>query len=391
MGSAPANDDPPLKGLKVLELARILAGPWAGQVLADLGATVIKVESPLGDDTRSWGPPFIDRDGDRSAAYFYACNRGKQAVAADFKNDDDLRFVTELAGEADVLIENFKVGGLDKYGLDYGAVSKRNPRIIYASITGFGQNGPYADRPGYDFLLQAMSGLMSITGDAAGEPQKVGVAVTDLFTGLYAVIGIQAALHERQKSGRGQHIDLSLFDAATAMLANQATNYLASGESPHRMGNAHPNIVPYQVFHAMDGPLVIAVGNDEQFKRLCDVLGRQDLALDSRFQTNAGRVAARDKLIAALESEIVSWQKDKLLTALEKATIPAAPVNTVADALNDPQLIERDMLIEPDAISGLRTPLQFSRSSLASETTAPVLPVGENERTKPHWPRDKPR
>lgn len=355
----------PHEGLKVLELARILAGPWAGQVLADLGATVIKVESPNGDDTRTWGPPFVEQGADRSAAYFYACNRGKRCIALDFNNAEDLAFVQDLASQADVIIENFKVGGLQAFGLDYETVAQTNPGIVYASITGFGQTGPYAHRTGYDYLLQAMSGLMSITGAPDGEPQKVGVAVTDLFTGLYAVIGIQAALAARQTTGLGQHIDLSLFDAATAMLANQATNYLASGTSPTRLGNAHPNIVPYQVFDVADGQLVIAVGNDGQFSKLCTVLNVPGLAGHVRYLTNANRVENRATLIPTLSTATLRWTRDALLDALEQVGVPAAPINSVEDVLNDPQIKARGLLVDPGAMPGLRTPIVFSHSALS--------------------------
>ena len=267
----------PLASLKVLELARILAGPWAGQVLADLGATVIKVESPNGDDTRTWGPPFVEREGDRSAAYFHSCNRGKMSVTADIKTEEGRELVRDLAAGADVLIENFKVGGLAKYGLDYETLSSLNPGLVYCSITGFGQTGPYAERAGYDYLIQGMSGLMSITGAPDGPPQKVGVAIMDLYAGLYSVIAIQAALAARSTTGRGQHIDMSLLDAGTATLANQAMNFLATGTSPSRMGNQHPNIVPYEVFPVADGDIIIAAGNDAQFERLCRVLERDVL------------------------------------------------------------------------------------------------------------------
>lgn len=382
---AEASDDAPLKGLKVLELARILAGPWAGQVLADLGATVIKVESPKGDDTRTWGPPFIEQGEDQSAAYFYACNRGKRSIAVDLKTEYGRTFVQDLAAEADVVIENFKVGGLAAFGLDYASVSARNSAIVYASITGFGQDGPYARRAGYDYLLQAMSGLMSITGEPDREPQKVGVAITDLFTGLYAVIGIQAALAERTVSGKGQHIDLSLFDTATAMLANQATNYLASGTAPTRLGNAHPNIVPYQVFEVSDGALVIAAGNDGQFQRLCSVLKTPALADDPAYATNAGRVAGRNALVPALQTAIGQWARDDLLAALEAATVPGAPINTVEDVLGDPQIKARGMVIEPNGIAALRTPLRFSRSSLALDQTAPALDADGDSVQKNRW------
>lgn len=372
--AAGRSGSPPLKGLKVLELARILAGPWAGQTLADLGATVIKVESPAGDDTRTWGPPFVERDGDRSAAYFYACNRGKTSVAVDLKTPKGQAYVQELAADADVLIENFKVDGLKRFGLDYESVAEANPGIIYASITGFGQDGPYASRAGYDYLLQAMAGIMSVTGEPEREPQKVGVAVTDLFTGLYAVIGVQAALAERAQSGKGQHIDLSLFDPATAMLANQATNFLASGASPTRLGNAHPNIVPYQMFQVADGALVIAAGNDGQYQRLCGVLGVAELGDDPAYATNGARVGAREVLIARLQPLVKAWKRDDLLEALEAATVPAAPINTVEDVLNDPQIAARGMVVEPEGIAGLRTPIRFSRSGLSLETSAPKLP-----------------
>ncbi|MBT5724796.1 MAG: CoA transferase, partial [Gammaproteobacteria bacterium] len=263
----------PLSGIRVLELARILAGPWAGQTLADLGADVIKVESPTGDDTRQWGPPYIDRgNGQSEAAYFHACNRGKRSVVVDFTTPSGQQKIEELAKEADVVLENFKVGGLEKYGLDYDSLSRQNPRLIYCSITGFGQTGPYAHRPGYDFIIQGMSGLMDLTGDPAGEPQKVGVAFADVFTGLYAVIGIQAALLDRARTGKGQQLDIALLDCMVGVLANQGLNYLASGESPRRLGNVHPNVAPYEVLPTSDGWFILAVGNDAQFARLCTVL-----------------------------------------------------------------------------------------------------------------------
>jgi crotonobetainyl-CoA:carnitine CoA-transferase CaiB-like acyl-CoA transferase len=375
----------PLEGLKVLELARILAGPWAGQTLADLGATVIKVESPQGDDTRSWGPPFIERGADNSAAYYYACNRGKRSIALDFKDNDDLAFAKALAAEADVVIENFKVGGLARFGLDYPSLAKANPRIVYASISGFGQTGPYAHKPGYDYMIQAMAGIMSVTGDPHGEPQKVGVAVADLFTGLYAVVGIQAALAERDRSGVGQHVDLSLFESATAMLANQAMNCLASGTSPTRLGNAHPNIVPYQVFQVRDGSLVIAAGNDGQYRRMCELLERTDLSSDPRFATNGSRVEHRDALVSELQKTLMAWKRDELLHALEKATVPAAPINTVEDVLSDPQIAARGMLIEPEDTQGLRTPITFSRSSLALDKAAPKHHEGGDAIRRSGW------
>ncbi|MFZ2099569.1 MAG: CaiB/BaiF CoA-transferase family protein, partial [Oricola sp.] len=328
--------DAPLQGLRVLELARILAGPWIGQTLADLGADVIKVESPEGDDTRQWGPPFIERDGEKSAAYFHACNRGKRSVTADFRNEDDLALIRRLAAEADVVVENFKVGGLSKFGLDYAALSAINPRLVYCSVTGFGQDGPYAARAGYDFLIQGMGGIMDLTGDPAGEPQKIGVAFADIFTGLYGVVAIQAALAERAVTGKGRHIDMSLLDCMTGVLANQAMNFLASGVAPHRLGNAHPNIAPYQTFEVSDGWLIVAVGNDGQFARFCQVLGLDGLAADPHYATNAARVGNRVELSALLTERTKGWKRDNLLAALEKAVVPAGPINTVEDVFADP-------------------------------------------------------
>ena len=369
----------PLAGLKVVELARILAGPWAGQVLADLGAEVVKVEAPEGDDTRRWGPPFIDRpaDGeapeDRSAAYFHACNRGKRSVTADFRDAGDLAFVKRLIAGADVVIENFKVGGLAKYGLDHASLSAAHPRLVYCSITGFGQTGPYAERAGYDFLVQGMAGIMDLTGDPAGEPQKIGVAFADIFTGLYAVIGIQAALAERARTGRGQLVDLALFDCLTGVLANQAMNYLATGVAPHRMGNAHPNIAPYQTLPVADGWFILAVGNDGQFRRLCAVLGREDLAADPRYATNALRVANRGDLTAAITGATRGWRRDDLLAALAAATVPAGPINTLADVFADPQIVARGMRIDPEGVPGLRAPITFSESRLVLDRASPRL------------------
>ena len=364
----------PLEGLKVVELARILAGPWIGQALADLGAEVIKVESPEGDDTRRWGPPFIERDGDTTAAYFYSANRGKSAVTADFRTEEGRETVRDLVRDADILIENFKVGGLAKYELDYASLAPLNPRLIYCSITGFGQDGPYAKRAGYDFLLQGMSGLMSITGEPDGQPQKVGVAVTDIVTGLYGTIGILAAVEQRHRTGRGQHIDMSLLDCATALLANQAMNYLATGEAPMRRGNAHPNISPYQVLPTRDGHIILAVGNDTQFQRFCAVIDRPDLAADERFASNQSRVIHREALTRALEQSLAGWVSADLLAALEAATVPAGPINSVAEACNNPQIRHRGMVITPEGVPGLRGPWVFSDAELAQEKSAPVLP-----------------
>jgi crotonobetainyl-CoA:carnitine CoA-transferase CaiB-like acyl-CoA transferase len=361
----------PLKGLRVIELARILAGPWIGQVLADLGADVIKVESPEGDDTRKWGPPWIDIDGERSAAYFHACNRGKRSIVADFSTGEGQELVRRLAAGADVLIENFKVGGLAKYGLDAAALADVNPRLITCSITGFGQDGPYAQRAGYDFMIQGMGGIMDLTGDPAGEPQKIGVAFADIFTGLYGVIAIEAALVERERTGRGKQIDMALFDAMAGVLANQAMNYLASGVSPRRMGNAHPNIVPYQTFRVADGFIIIAVGNDEQYRRLCGVIGLD--AGDERFVSNALRVANRADLSPIIEALTLRWKRDDLLAALEKAVVPAGPINSVADVFADPQFIHRAMQIAPGGIPGVRTPITFEDGPAASGLRAPKL------------------
>ncbi|MGR3594378.1 MAG: CaiB/BaiF CoA transferase family protein [Limimaricola soesokkakensis] len=372
----------PLAGLRVVELARILAGPWAGQVLADLGAEVIKVEAPEGDDTRRWGPPWIETDGDRSAAYFHACNRGKKSVTADFRTAEGLALTRALIAGADVVIENFKVGGLARYGLDYDSLKAENPALVYCSITGFGQDGPYANRAGYDFLIQGMSGIMDLTGAPDGEPQKIGVAFTDIFTGLYSVIAIQAALAAREKTGRGQHIDMALMDCATGVLANQAMNFFATGTPPRRLGNAHPNIAPYQVFSAKDGDLILAVGNDGQFARACAVLGLDGLSDDPRFATNGARVANRAALTEAMGAAFASWGRDAVLAALEAATVPAGPINRVDQVFDDPQVIARGLRIDPEGVPGLRSPIRFSESPLSLDRRAPRL--GE------HDPEDTP-
>ena len=366
----------PLAGRKVLELARILAGPWIGQTLADLGAEVIKVESPEGDDTRRWGPPFAE---DGSAAYFHACNRGKRSIALDFSHPDDLETVLQLADRADVVVENFKVGGLAKFGLDYPALSARNPGLVYCSVTGFGQDGPHARRAGYDYIIQGMSGIMDLTGEPDGAPQKIGVAFADIFTGLYGVIGIQAALARRTQTGRGQHIDMSLLDSMTGVLANQALNYLVSGTAPRRMGNAHPNIAPYQVFPVRDGHLIIAVGNDRQFAALCRVLDLPRCATDPRFASNAERLTHRDELTETLNAATLQHERDALLAALEAGGVPAGPINTVADAFNDPQTRHRGMQIDPQGMTGVRTPIIFSESGLSLERAAPGLDADRAE------------
>lgn len=339
----------PLTGLKVLELARILAGPWCGQLLADLGAEVLKIERPeVGDDTRHWGPPWVENaDGSRwAAAYFHACNRGKSSLSLDFETIDGQAAIKELIKDCDVLIENFKVGGLKKYGLDYESLKAINPRLIYCSITGFGQTGPYAARAGYDYIIQGMSGLMDITGDPKGEPQKVGVAVVDIVTGLYASNAILAAVQGRHLTGQGCHIDMALTDCATALLANQAMNYLSSGVAPTRLGNAHPNIAPYQVFEVKDGHLIVAVGNDAQFVRFCQVIGLDGLATDPKFATNAARVSHRSELLARLEPPLKGFTREALLQALETAGVPAGPINCINEVFDDPQVITRKMVLE---------------------------------------------
>ena len=363
----------PLEGLKVVELARILAGPWAGQTLSDLGADVIKVESPDGDDTRKWGPPFVERDGQTTAAYFHSCNRGKRSVAVDFRKPEGQTIVRDLVAEADILIENFKVGGLAKYGLDYDSLSKLNPRLIYCSITGFGQTGPYAHRAGYDFIIQGMSGLMSITGEADGQPQKVGVAVTDIFTGLYSTIAILSAVHQRNESGRGQHIDMALLDCATAITANQAMNFLATGIAPTKMGNAHPNLTPYQVFDCADGWIIIATGNDAQFQRLCGLLGVADLAQFPDYLTNSDRVAHRDALAEALTARTRTFTKSDLLAACEAQGVPAGPINDLSEVFDDPQLQSRGIQMTLDGVPSVRPPFQMSGSTISSSQPSPNL------------------
>lgn len=367
------NKRAPLEGIKVVELARILAGPWIGQTLSDLGADVIKVESLSGDDTRQWGPPWVETNGESCAAYFHACNRGKRSIALDLKSEEGRLQVLKLLEDADVFIENFKVGGLVQYGLDAQTLTKLFPGLIYCSVTGFGQTGPYAHRAGYDFMIQGMSGIMDLTGEPEGQPQKMGVAFADVFTGLYGVIAIQSALLQRSHSDCGQHIDLSLFDSMTGVLANQSMNYLASGKTPTRMGNKHPNIAPYQTFEVNDGHLIIAVGNDAQFSRLCKVLELDELPLDERFDSNSARVKNREALEKLLCEKIVQWSRDDLLLALETAVVPAGPINTVEDVFNDPQFIARGMRIDPDGIPGVRTPIRFSESELSLERRAPSL------------------
>jgi crotonobetainyl-CoA:carnitine CoA-transferase CaiB-like acyl-CoA transferase len=363
----------PLAGLKVVELARILAGPWAGQTLADLGAEVIKVESPAGDDTRKWGPPFVTRDDDVSASYFHSCNRGKKSVCADFTLAEGQELVRALVRDADILIENFKVGGLAKYGLDYDSLKQINPGLIYCSITGFGQDGPYANRAGYDYIIQGMSGMMSVTGEPDGQPQKVGVAVTDIFTGVYSVTAILAVVHQRSVTGVGQHIDMSLLDVATSVMANQAMNYLTTGDAPRRLGNAHPNLMPYQVFDCTDGWIIIATGNDAQYQRLCLLLGLDDLGVAQKYATNADRIANRAELTDLLNAATMRYSKVDLLALCEAKGVPAGPINDLGEVFDDPQIIHRGLQGETGGVPTVRAPFRFSGGELALGSPSPKL------------------
>jgi|TARA_R110002072_G_scaffold302207_1_gene484327 crotonobetainyl-CoA:carnitine CoA-transferase CaiB-like acyl-CoA transferase len=375
-----------LSHLKVLDLSRILAGPWASQLLADLGAEVIKVERPgVGDDTRAWGPPYLrDEAGVDTAesAYFLCANRNKRSICVDIKTPEGQATLRRLAAQSDVVLENFKVGDVARYGLDYSSLQKDNPGLVYCSITGFGQTGPLSSRPGYDFLVQAMGGLMSVTGAADGEPgagpQKVGVALSDIMTGLYAAVGILAALAERERSGLGQHVDLSLLDVTAASLANQATNYLVGGLNPARLGNAHPNIVPYQSFVAADGHLIVAVGNDVQFARFVEVLGLPELARDERFASNRARVQYREQLIPRLQRALLERGKDDWLARLESAGVPAGPINTVADVFAEPQILAREMRVRvrhPDnpELELVGNPIKLSRTPVCYRSAPPRL------------------
>jgi glutaryl-CoA transferase len=371
-----------LSGLRVLDLSRILAGPWATQLLADLGADVVKIERPVeGDDTRGWGPPFVAgaRDGDLFSAYFLSANRGKKSVAVDLSSVQGQQIVAALARSCDVLVENFRVGGLKRLGLDYATLSALNPRLIYCSISGFGQTGPHRERPGYDLLVQAMGGLMSITGAPDGEPMKVGVAVTDICTGLYATVAILAAINERQSSGLGQHIDLALLDVQVATLANQGMNFLASGKTPRRHGNAHPNIVPYQAFATSDGYIVVAVGNDSQFVRFCAALGLPELSIDPRFRTNADRVLNREPLIELVAARIRKFAKADLLRILEADQIPAGPINELHEVFADPQIAARNLVVEQSLAAGqpptrmIGNPIHFSRTPITYRDAPPRL------------------
>jgi crotonobetainyl-CoA:carnitine CoA-transferase CaiB-like acyl-CoA transferase len=389
---------PPLRNTRVLELSRVLAGPWAGQTLADLGAEVIKVERPgVGDDTRGWGPPFVERptgraqESDRDAAYYLCTNRGKRSIEVDFTKPEGQRIVRDLVAQSDVLIENFKVDGLARYGLDYASLRDVNPGLVYCSITGFGQTGPYRSLPGYDFLIQGMSGLMSVTGEPdsspGGKPLKVGVAVTDVFTGLYAVIAIQAALAHRANTGEGQHIDLALLDVAAATLANQASNYLVSGRPPGRMGNAHPNIVPYEAFETAEGHIILGVGTDRQFARFCEVAGCPELASDPRFSTNPQRVEHRAVLVPLIAERLRTRKSADWLTALGESGVPCGPINDIAQLFDDPQVQSRELRVEiPDStphspsgegsrrtLPGVASPMRFSETPVRYDRPPPRL------------------
>ncbi len=380
-----------LAGVRVLDLSRILAGPWATQVLADFGAQVIKIERPgAGDDTRGWGPPYLrDADGNDTAesAYYLCANRGKHSVAIDFTTPRGQALIGELVAHCDVLVENYKVGGLAKYGLDYASVQAVNPKLVYCSITGYGQDGPYAQRAGYDAAIQAIGGLMSVTGEPDGAPgagpQKVGVAATDLMTGMYAATAILAALRHAERTGVGQHIDLALLDTQVAWLANQASNYLVGGVVPGRQGTAHPNIVPYQVMPASDGYFMLAVGNDAQYARFCGVIGEPSLATDPRYATNAARVAHRAELVPRLQQLLSTRPAAEWLAALDAVQVPCNPVNRIDQVFDDAQVQARGLRIELPHASGrevpmVRNPLKFSATPLRYERAAPVL--GEHTR-----------
>ncbi len=383
----------PLAGVRVLDLSRVLAGPWATQLLADLGAEVIKVEKPgSGDDTRHWGPPWLEHDGQKVAAYFLAANRGKRSVAIDFGTEEGAALVRRMAADADVVVENFKVGGLKKFGLDAGSLRAANPRLIYASITAFGQDGPYAERAGYDYIIQGMGGLMSLTGlpdgEPGGGPMRVGVAVADLFTGMYTASTICAALHRREKTGEGATIDMALLDTQLAMLANQASNALVSGIDPVRQGVGHPNIVPYQPFNASDQPIIIAVGNDRQFARLAAIVGYPEWTEDPAFATNAARVAARDQLVPMIADIFATRPAADWLEQLEQAGIPAGPINTISQALADPQALHRGARLTAGGGALGKVPMVGCPIRIDGERTDAPLPppaLGEHGNLLQQW------
>ncbi len=372
----------PLSGFRVLDLSRILAGPWASQMLADLGAEVIKIERPgSGDDTRGWAPPHIpDGEGNSSgeAAYFHSANRGKRSVAINLTHPDGQALIRELVKKSDVVIENYKVGGLAKYGLDYHSLSAINPKLVYCSITGFGQTGPYANRAGYDFMIQAMGGMMSVTGEADGQPMKIGVALADVLTGLYASNAIQAALIHQMKTGQGQYIDMALLDVQVATLANQAMNYLATGQSPVRLGNAHPNIVPYQAFATADGYIILAVGNDAQFSRFCELCGETEVANDERFASNSARVKNRQQLVPQVSQWMQRESSEWWLKSLNERGIPCGPINSIEQVFADPQVRHRQLqrqLQHPTAgtVPTVANPIVFSETPIDYQMAPPLL------------------
>ena len=376
----------PLTGIRILDLSRVLAGPWCTQNLADLGADVIKVERPkYGDDTRAWGPPFLkDEYGNDTseAAYYLSANRNKRSIEVDLASPEGIKLVKDLAKHCDVLVENFKVGGLSQYGLDYASMKDEFPHLIYCSITGFGQTGPFADRPGYDFMIQGMGGLMSITGERDGlpgaGPQKAGVAVTDIITGMYASLAIMAALQERQKSGLGQHLDIALLDCHVAMLANQPLNFMTSGVAPTRAGNAHQNVVPYQVFKTSDGFMIVAVGNDSQFRSYSKAIGKPELGSDPKFATNSQRIINRDELIPMLETIMASDERDKWIAKLEAAGVPCGPIQTIDQVFSHPQVIDRGIWQNiPHPLGGTTpttaSPMRFSATPVEYRRAPPTL------------------
>lgn len=376
----------PLAGVRVLDLSRVLAGPWATQCLGDMGADVIKVERPgTGDDTRAWGPPFFessDPDSDRIAGYYLSANRNKRSIALDITSSEGQHAIRQIALESDILVENFKVGGLKKYGLDYESLSVLNPRLIYCSITGFGQTGPYAGRPGYDFLVQGLGGMMSVTGERddlpGGGPQKTGVATADVFTGLYGVIGILAALHHRGQTGEGQHIDMSLLDTQISIMGNQAVGYLVSGNEPKRMGNAHNSIVPYEVFESADGHVILAVGNDSQFKSFCEVVDRPELATDPRYKTNPARVEHRSAIVPIVQEIMRERSTDDWVQLLEKNNVPCSPINGMKRVFEDAQVVDRGVRVlvkrsNGEEVPTVGNPIRFSKTPVQYEGAAPDL------------------
>ena len=386
----------PLAGIRVLELARVLAGPWCGQLMADLGADVVKVErAGEGDDTRAWGPPFVEGvDGENlGAAYYHSCNRGKRSVVADFSSAEGIALVKRLANSADVILENFKVGGLKKFGLDYESLKEINPRVVFCSVTGFGQDGPYAPRAGYDFMIQGMGGIMDVTGDPKGEPMKIGVGYADIFTGMYATVAILAALRRRDATGEGAYIDMALLDTQAGLLQNHGMNYLVSGATPHRVGNAHANIVPYQAMPASDGHFILASGNDGQFAKFCAVIGRPDYATDPRFLDNVSRLANRETLMPLLMEETAKFAKADILEKLAKAGVPAGPINTVPEVFADPQVVHRGVVRHMPApyakggtIPAMGCPIVMDGVRMTADIPSPRL--GEHQDdvlSDPHW------